>query len=153
MRASTLLLLCSLSLFVPSLATAQQAAHGQEEAFGRPQRQRFYDQTKRSHARALGYSLLLPGLGNVYAEQPFTGAVLMSSFALSVLTLTFALLNDDPQLTIIGGVLTGGIYTTSIITSAYGVSDYNHRLYQRYDLARAQPARPALFVPLVSWSF
>jgi hypothetical protein len=151
MRALPSLPLCALLIsLLPSPASAQQAAHQAEEPFSRPQRQRFYEQGKRSYGEALGYSLLLPGLGNVYADQPFTGALLMSSFALSLVTLTFALLNDDPQLTVIGAVLTGGIYTTGVITSAYGVSDYNHRLYRRYDLASA---RPALLVPLIAWEF
>lgn len=158
MRAAHTLLLCS------ALSLSATAAHAQtpeapdnehpapptvEDPFSRSQRQRFYDQSQRSHTRALGYSLLLPGLGNIYADQQFTGALLMSSLALTLVALTYGLANNDPQLITIGGIATGGIYATGAITSYYGVSAYNQQLRIRYNLAQ----QPALMLPMLSWSF
>jgi hypothetical protein len=157
MRAAHTLLLCSALSLPATYAHAQppeapdneRSDQPAEDPFSRAQRQRFYDQSQRSHTRALGYSLLLPGLGNIYADQRFTGALLMSSLALTLVALTYGLANDDPQIITIGGIATGGIYATGAITSYYGVSAYNQQLRIRYNLAQ----QPTLMLPMLSWSF
>jgi hypothetical protein len=147
---AALLAIALLAALVPRTAAAQQASSPQDP-FSDAQRQSFYDQSARSHAAALGYSLALPGLGNIYADQPFTGALLMTIFGMSAVTLAFGLINDHDEVVWTGSILLGATYTAGAITSYFGVRDYNHQLRIRYRLAQ-QPA-PVPTIPLIAWEF
>lgn len=91
-------------------------------------RQKIYEENRQRPHKAVLYTLLLPGLGNVYAEQYLLAGL---SFIFAVFAATFigyGAVNSQPRIIAIGGVVAGVAYGGGIATSLIGVSDNNRRL-------------------------
>lgn len=113
-------------------------------------RRDFYEQAKLSHTRAALYSLALPGLGNIYTDQAFSGALLMTLYGMGWLMIGYGLLYDKNEQLIIGS----GVAVTSMGVAQWmsyrGVAQYNQALKVRYQLAplSLSSGRPGLSLAL-----
>lgn len=125
-------------------------AHAQSTStptISRQQRQSFYDEAKLERSTALLYSLALPGLGNFYTEQHFSGVLLMSIFGLGAVGLIMGLATDRSDATLIGTTLIVGTHATGAWMSWRGVAQYNDLLRQRYDLKQQATG------PMLQWAW
>lgn len=113
------------------------------------QRQGIYDQEKKDVLAGVGYSLLLPGLGNLYAEQYFIGALVLSLMGFALTFAGYAIATDQSEFFIWSGVTAGVAYATGITTSIIGVNRYNQNLHDRLNLGRV----PTPQAPTVSIQF
>ena len=121
------------------LAPAAQAQHSPSPApkaqtFTLEDRKAFYEDAKLDVSTAVVRTLILPGLGNFYAEQYFTGVLMMSAFTVGVLSLIYGVANDLTDANLIGGLFILGSYSVGIGLSYYGVEAYNDDLMRRYNL-------------------
>lgn len=98
-------------------------------------RRQIYDQKKLSPLAAIGYSFLLPGLGNMYAEQYFLGALLMSAMVFAGIFASYAFSSDQPEFYIGAGILAGGAYLIAPITASLAVDDFNENLRRGLKIA------------------
>ena len=136
---------------------AQDAAPAPEadaQAALRQERLRFYEEAKLSHQRALLYTALMPGLGNVYAKRTFSGVLLMGLYTMSWMTLAYGFAQDQPDMVVTGAAVALGCLGAGLWMSASGVSDYNEALRVRYQLQPIHGAQTG-FGPLArprSWS-
>lgn len=126
------MLLCCLGL--PSLALAQQAQQHAEPDRGLTleRRQELYTIAKLDPKIALKRSALLPGWGNLYADNVPAGMLFMSGAGMSLFLIGGGLLRDDTVFTVVGAVGLAGCYAGSLITSYRDVSTYNENLRARY---------------------
>lgn len=104
------------------------------QTFTLEDRKSFYEDAKLDVSTAVVRTLILPGLGNFYAEQYFTGVLVMSAFTLGVLSLIYGVANDLTDANLIGGLFIFGSYGAGIGMSYYGVEAYNEDLRRRYNL-------------------
>lgn len=118
----------------PSVASAQQEQQRVEPDRGLTleRRQELYDIAKLDHRVALKRSAILPGWGNLYADNVPVGMLFMSGAGMSVFLLGGGLLRDDTIFTVVGAVGLAGCYAGSLVTSYRGVSKYNDNLRARY---------------------
>lgn len=127
-----LILLFFLGIFLlgSSPAQAETSEFGPESEwyFGPEHRQQIYGESKLSYGRAVGYSLLLPGAGNVYAEQYFTAGLHFSALLFSLVFMGYGLTTSQSHLVLGGGLLWGGAMLTSSVSGSVGVARYNERL-------------------------
>ncbi len=138
--------LCSGALAL-ALVTASAPALAQQPAalnapFSQEERERFYAMQARSEAVAIGYTLLLPGTGNLYAQDQFVGMLLMGTWAMGLTLLVFGLLNDERSIQLVGGGVMLADYGVGMFTSARAVSQRNRALRVRYGLERADLSAP-----------
>lgn len=92
------------------------------------ERTRLYDQMALDYGRALGYSLLFPGLGNIYVEQYVLAGISFSLMAFSVVFAGYGLTTGQMRFTRGGVFLAGGVYAGASASSLLGVAHYNRRL-------------------------
>lgn len=127
--ASTML--SPLAVVAQTTPTQQTGAAAYDEYFMSPEhRQKIYEENRKKPATAVGYTLLLPGLGNIYAEQYLLAGV---GFVLMVFAGTlvgYGLSTKQPKIIVIGAITAGSAYGVGATTSLIGVSDYNRKLRQ-----------------------
>jgi hypothetical protein len=95
-------------------------------------RKELYDQAKLSHSAAIKRSLLLPGLGNIYADRVFKGMLIMSVAGMSLGVFAGGFVRKDRNFLIAGGGALVGVYTFAAISSYQDVNAYNATLRDRY---------------------
>lgn len=117
----------------PSQTSGQTS--GQGELFSAAARRGYYEQSKLSTSRALLYSAL-PGMGNYYAQDYFTGTIWMAAFGFGALFLGYGLGTDQAAERWIGLGLIGGAYAGALLTTPGSVEDYNRDLRVQYGLER-----------------
>ena len=93
-------------------------------------RTELYDEGKRSRLEAVGWSLLLPGAGNIYAEQYFVAGAILTAVGFSLTFLGFGLATDQDKFLIYAAIGGGASYATGIATSVLAVDAYNDNLAQ-----------------------
>ncbi len=109
------------------------------EFFSSNHRQQIYEQSRLQHSTAALRSLLLPGLGNIYAEQYLFAGIAFTAVAFSAVFISFGLVSDRSDVAWAGAGLLGATYAASIGTSLYGVSQYNEQLRQGLKITAAPP--------------
>lgn len=107
------------------------------------QRRELYEVQKKSHLKAAGLSLLVPGLGNVYTEQYFIAAIAMSLGVFALVFAGYALTTDQPEFFIWSAVTAGVAYGTGITTSLFGVTAYNRDLRIRLKVPEKYAGMPS----------
>ena len=93
-------------------------------------RRKIYDTNRKRPSKAVLYSLLLPGMGNIYAEQYLIAGI---EFVLVVFAGTFVAYGastSQPRIMVLGGVTAGLAYGSGIATSVVGVNQHNRKLRQ-----------------------
>lgn len=131
-------------VLLPVTAFAQETPHERTvangEFFNASHRSEIYEKSKKSELTAVGYTLILPGLGNYYAQQYVTGTVVGMGMVFGITAMVFGLSTDQSDWTATGGVLVGSMYVVGGVTSFVGVQDYNtdlRRALKVSDLERA----------------
>ena len=110
----------------------------QRELFSQPARQRFYQEAKLEVSGGMWRSALLPGWGNVWADQVFKGVALFAGFGIGVTVFAGGIWREDTAFMISGGALGVACYATSLVTTYMDVHQYNTQLQRRYKLATGQ---------------
>ncbi len=122
-------MLLALCLIIPAGLVAQPPATASDQQFfSAEHRQKLYEKSKKSEGVALLWTLALPPLGNIYAEEYFWAGI---SGILLVFAGTFVgyALTTDQDTFLVWGAVTGGVsYVTAGVTSVLGVRDHNHQL-------------------------
>jgi hypothetical protein len=113
-----------------------------DDYFGRSHRERMYRQSKLSSTRALLYTLALPGLGNVYAEQYFLAGLAFSLMAFTAMFVLYGVSTQQPQFVHMGLITAGVAYSGGAVSSYLGVKKYNRRLRDSFNLDDTRSARP-----------
>lgn len=114
-----------------------------EEYFGLAHRERMYEEAKLSTSNALLYTLALPGIGNIYAEQYLLAGLAFSFMAFTIMFVTYGLTTQQPQFVHMGFVTGGTAYVGGAITSVIGVKRYNARLRESFNFdERSERAAP-----------
>ena len=133
-----------LLIFLPFTAFAQDTTHERTvengEFFDASHRSEIYNKSKKSGAKAIGYTLIFPGVGNYYAQQYVTGTVVGMGVVFGMTALIFGLTTDQSEWVATGAVLGGSMYVVGGVTSYVGVQDYNadlRRALKVSDLERA----------------
>ena len=93
-------------------------------------RQKIYDANRKRVGKAVLYNCLLPGLGNIYAEQYLLAGLAFVFVAFSATFIGYGLANEQSNVVAVGGVTALIAYGGSIGTSIYGVSNHNRELRQ-----------------------
>lgn len=129
---------------LPFTAFAQDTTHKRTvengEFFDASHRSEIYQKSKKSEAKAIGYTLIFPGLGNYYAQQYVTGTVVGMGVVFGVTALVFGLTTDQADWTVSGAVLGGSMYLVGATTSFVGVRDYNSDLRRALKVADLERA-------------
>ena len=141
------------ALVAQSAPTQQSSSEVYDDYFMSPEHRRaIYEESRKKPQKAVLYSLLLPGVGNVYAEQYLLAGL---SFVLVVFAGTFigyGIANDQPRIIAIGGVTAALAYGGGVATSLLGVSDHNRKLRQGLKVEGAD-VREMWTPTLVVWRF
>lgn len=125
----------------PTLGFAAEPAGSQAPGFfDEAHRRQLYEQTRKSEWKAIGYSLVLPGLGNFYAEQYVTGTVVGMGMVFGITALIFGQTTDQSEWTWLGLGLGGSMYVVGATTSYFGVVDYNHELRRALKVSELERA-------------
>ena len=98
----------------------------------RERREALYQRAKLDQGVALRRSLLLPGLGNIYADQVFKGMLLMSAAGMSLGVAVGGAVRRDEVFLYSGTGAFVALYGIAAITSRRDVSAYNDNLRRRY---------------------
>lgn len=106
-------------------ATSHAPRSGDPKFFSREHRQKIYEESRLSVAGAVGRNLLLPGLGNVYAEQYFYAGIAFSLMVFAASFVSYGLVTDQSEFLWTGAATAGVAYVGSIGTSIIGVRKYN----------------------------
>lgn len=125
------------TMAMPGVAMAEQDVTVEPTTSGRlhvtqTRRKELYDQAKLSHLTAIKRSLLLPGLGNIYADRVFKGMLIMSVAGMSLGVFAGGIVRKDRNFLIAGGGALVGVYTFASVSSYYDVTSYNATLRNRY---------------------
>ncbi len=139
MRITTSVIAALIWLGVPTGALAEEATDAvqistptgtttQGQPFDESDRQAIYEEGRLSHAASVGYNLLLPGLGNLYAQQFFTAGVLWGTLMFSGILVGYGMVNDRNGYTYTGLGVGAATYSASFALGVWGVSDYNRNL-------------------------
>lgn len=91
-------------------------------------RKEIFEDSKLSVTRAVGYSLLLPGLGNFYTEEYFAGALAMSAMVFALVFAGYGYTTDQPSYYLGAGILAGSSYIGSTAFAYYSAKEYNENL-------------------------
>jgi hypothetical protein len=137
----------SLEVFADEpIAAPTEPAVVRDEFFGAAHRMRIYEQSRLSHRRATLYSLALPGLGNLYAEQYLGAGLAFSMLTFSAIFITYGLRSNRSDVAYIGLGLAGLTYGVALGTSLRGVSAYNDVLRRSLKIEDASlaPVAPGL---------
>lgn len=129
-------------------AHAQQAAPAEAEFLGLEHRQQLYEQSRLTLSGAVGRNLLLPGLGNIYAEQYFYAGLAFSFLVFAASFVSYGLVTEQPEFLWTGAGTAGIAYIGSIGTSIIGVQKYNRE--RREGLKVEYAPAPGPFAP--AWS-
>jgi hypothetical protein len=113
-----------------------------DDYFGQTHRERMYRQSRLSSTRALLYTLALPGLGNVYAEQYFLAGLAFSLMAFTAMFVLYGVSTQQPQFVHMGLITAGVAYTGGAVSSYLGVKKYNRRLRDSFNLDDSRSALP-----------
>ena len=147
--ASSLLIQPLAAQIVPSTDLPKMGAEEKKSTFmNDAHRKEIYDQRKLSLGAAIGYSFLLPGLGNIYAEQYFVGALLMSAMVFATVFATYAFSTDQPEFYIGAGLLAGGSYVVAPITASIAVDDFNKNLRRGLKVSASVSGKDMLGISL-----
>ena len=122
----------------PKIEVSREGYVGAAEApsdFRESHRRALYEQSELSTTGAVWRSLLLPGLGNIYADDWFGGVITMSIFGFGLTSILFAAHTDQPDFYWIGGTLAGGAYIAGTTLSILQVEQYNRLERERLNLA------------------
>jgi len=153
----TLAVSCALG---PRVVVAQPAQPVQEEESAQTEadyfmslehRQKIYQQKRKRPGRAVALSLLLPGLGNLYAEQFLVGGLAFIFLAFSAVFLSYGIVTSQPRILRTGLILGGGTYVGALTASLFGVSDYNRELRQGLKVGKADFRE--VWTPAVTFRF
>lgn len=123
---------------------SDEAVDSDDDAFfGDSHRQRIYEESRLSRTRAVAYNLVLPGLGNIYAEQYLYAGLAMSLMAFATLFAGYGLYTDQSQYVWTGAGTAGAAYLGSIVTSLLGVHAYNEELQGNLNVGLAPASEDA----------
>ena len=114
---------------------------GDEDFFSQDHRRRLYEKGKLKYGRAAALTALLPGLGNFYAQQYFTGGPAASLMGFAAVFIPYGLVTRQPGFSWAGVGMAGTAYATGFITSWFGVQRYNRQLKQGLRIS-LQPTHP-----------
>lgn len=126
--------LCAAAILGQASLSSEALAQAANPGFSLEDRQSFYEQAKLSHSQALLYTALLPGLGNVYTEQTFSGVLLMTLYGMGWFMAGYGLYFDQTEPLVVGGGLAAASMGAAMWMSYTGVSEYNEALRVRYQL-------------------
>lgn len=119
------------SMVWPAMAQAQEAIPA-EYKISHERRVELYEMARIEPRVAVRRSLLLPGLGNIYADRVFKGMMFMGGAGMSLALGLGGLLREDPIFTMGGGISLAAIYTAATVSSYYDALAYNASLRERY---------------------
>lgn len=127
-------------------STSQPTQNGDEsnqgQLFNEAHRKQIYRRSRLSTTTAVLYNLALPGLGNVYAEQYFTAGLAFSLMVFAAVFVSYGLVTRQTEMLWIGAGTAAIAYPTSIVTSIFGVREYNTKLRQGLKLDPSQVSTP-----------
>lgn len=134
-------LITALTLAFPASVTAQvpQRTTSGEQYFSQKHRQRLYEESKKSELHAILWTLALPPLGDIYAEEYFWAGITGIFMVFAATFVGFALTTGQDTFLIWGAVTAGVSYTTAGVTSVMGVRSYNHELQRALKVGLANP--------------
>lgn len=118
----------------PHTARAQEEIPA-EYKISHERRVELYEMARIEPVIAVRRSLLLPGLGNIYADRVFKGMMFMGGAGMSLALGLGGFLREDPVFSIAGGLTLASIYTAASITSYYDALAYNALLRERYKVS------------------
>jgi hypothetical protein len=87
-----------------------------------------YEQSRLHESTAILWTLAFPGLGNIYAQDYLTGAILGMVMVFGTTILIYGVTTDQSDIIGIGGFGCGAAYLTGGITSVLSVRDFNQEL-------------------------
>ena len=146
--AALLMVICPLTIGADSppettthvLSEPEVSSEG--KAFDLADRQAIYEKAKLSYGSAIGYNLILPGWGNLYAEQFFTAGAVLGALMFSTILIGYGVINDQNGYTHAGVGVAGVAYSSSIAIGIWGVSEYNRGLRSSLKIDEFAPRPP-----------
>ncbi len=108
--------------------TAEAPSHDDDYFFSEAHRRHLYEESRLSVSTAVWRNLVLPGLGNIYAEQYFYAGIAFSLLVFAAVFVGYGLVTDQSEFLWSGAASAGVAYIGSVATSIYGVRDYNLKL-------------------------
>ncbi len=132
-----LALACALS---PTVVVAQQSEAQQtseettdEGLYGEyfmsdEHRREIYEQNRKSAGKAVLWTLLFPGLGNIYAQQYLLAGMAIIFMVFAGTFVGYGLSTRQPKIIVLGGITAGIAYGGGAATAIIGVSKYNAEL-------------------------
>lgn len=100
-------------------------------------RRQIYDQNRKRPGKAVLYTALLPGLGNIYAEQYLLAGLGIVLMVFAGTFVGYGVTTKQSNLVVIGAVTAGVAYGGGAATSLIGVSDFNRKLRQGLKIEQA----------------
>lgn len=91
-------------------------------------RQEIYEQNRKSPGKAILWTALFPGLGNIYAEQYLLAGVSIIFMVFAATFVGFGLTTRQPRIVGLGGITAGIAYGGGGLASVIGVAQYNKEL-------------------------
>lgn len=101
-------------------------------------RQKIYEQNRLRPSKAILYSALLPGLGNIYAEQYLLAGLAITLTVFAATFLGYGLSSGQSNIIVLGAVTAGLAYGGGMATSLLGVSNHNRKLRQGLKVGDAE---------------
>jgi hypothetical protein len=107
--------------------------------FDRQHRRQLYREGRLTYGRAALWTLLLPGLGNIYARQYVIGGVMASLMGFAALFVSYGWATGQSTFLWAGAGSAGTAYLGGLVTSYVGVNRYNELLEARLQLSSTSP--------------
>lgn len=123
----------------PNAATNEPSSSNsqQDHPFSEANRRRMYESSRLSTSGAVLRNLAFPGLGNIYADQYFYAGIAFSFMVFTGVFVGYGLATDQSEFLWLGAGTAGIAYGGSIVTSIFGVQEYNAKLRQGLKLEEA----------------
>lgn len=115
-------------------------------------RQEIYEQNRKSSTRAILWTALFPGLGNIYAEQYLLAGMAIVFMTFAGTFVGYGLSTRQPKIITLGAITAAIAYGGGGVTSVIGVSQFNAKLRRGLKVDRAQRVRE-VWSPMVTLRF